>query len=75
MPIVLGPVVRREGGYGFDSWVANEGLSRGFSYRRLEDAYYALRARIGEVVQKGIEPVACGTVEEFMAETARRATM
>jgi hypothetical protein len=75
MPIVLGPVIKREGGYGFDIWGANEGLSRGFSYRRLEDAYYALRARIGEDVRKGIASVACGTVEEFMAETARRAAM
>jgi hypothetical protein len=75
MPIVLGPVVRKEGGYGFDTWVATEGLSRGFCYRRLEDAYYARKVRIGENVQNGAESVACHTMDEFLAETARRASV
>jgi hypothetical protein len=73
MPVILGPVVKKEGGYGFDTWMAEQGLSRGFCYRRLEDAYYALNARIGEGMQNGAESVACRTVDEFMAETARRA--
>ena len=42
MHSVVGPVVvTRDGGFGFDLWTPEEGLSRGFSYRRIEDAYYA----------------------------------
>ncbi|HVJ52854.1 MAG TPA: hypothetical protein VM689_10350 [Aliidongia sp.] len=75
MPVVLGPVIKKEGGYGFDIWVADKGLSYGFPYRRLEDAYYARKARIGESVQQGAESIACHTMEEFLAETARRTGM
>jgi hypothetical protein len=46
MHTVVGPVVvTREGGSGFDLWTPEEGLSRGFSYRRIEDAYYAAKWR------------------------------
>jgi hypothetical protein len=73
MPVILGPVVRKEGGYGFDTWAADEGVSPGFSYRRLEDAYYARNARIGEGMRSGTESISCCTVDEFVAETGRRA--
>jgi hypothetical protein len=39
--IVIGPVLNCHGGYGFDVWAAANGLTRGFPYRRIEDAYYA----------------------------------
>ena len=46
MDIVIGPVLKRSGGYGFDVWTAAQGLTRGYPYRRIEDAYYAWRAEI-----------------------------
>jgi hypothetical protein len=42
--IVIGPVLKRHGGYGFDVWAAANGLTRGFPYRQIEDAYYARNA-------------------------------
>jgi hypothetical protein len=41
MQIVVGPVLTREGGYAFDCWTSRHGLSRGYAYGRIEDAYYA----------------------------------
>ena len=46
MDIVIGPVLKRPGGYGFDVWTAAKGLTRGYPYCRIEDAYYASRAEI-----------------------------
>jgi hypothetical protein len=45
MDIVIGPVLKRPGGYGFDVWTAAKGLTRGYPYRRIEDAYYAWEGR------------------------------
>ena len=45
MHAVLGPVVTRDGGFAFDSWTPDRGLSRGYSYRRIEDAHYARKAK------------------------------
>ena len=46
MGIVIGPVLRCANGYRFDTWTAGKGVSRGYSYRRIEDAYYARNAEI-----------------------------
>jgi hypothetical protein len=43
MQIVVGPVLTRQGGYAFDCWTPERGLSRGYAYGRIEDAYYAQR--------------------------------
>ena len=40
MQIVLGPILTRRGGYAFDRWTPEEGLSRGYTYGRIEDAHY-----------------------------------
>jgi hypothetical protein len=45
MGVVVGPVLVRSGGYAFDTW-SMEGVSRGYVYRRIEDAFYARRAEI-----------------------------
>jgi hypothetical protein len=50
---------RRPGGYGFDVWTAAKGLTRGYPYRRIEDAYYARRAEIRASAQ-GRVPAAMG---------------
>jgi hypothetical protein len=67
MHIVVGPVVSREGGFAFDFWTPEEGLSRGYTYRRIEDAYYARNAEL-RYRNKGYSdhPVTCSTVDEFV---------
>lgn len=71
MHVVVGPVVTREGGYAFDSWTPEDGLSRGYTYRRIEDAHYArsVEIRSRARVYAG-HAVACSTVEEFLSALA-----
>jgi hypothetical protein len=70
MPVVVGPVLTREGGFAFDSWTQKDGLSRGYVYRRIEDAYYARNAelRASDKADAGAT-VACGTADEFARAT------
>jgi hypothetical protein len=74
MHAVIGPVVTRAGGYAFDTWTPETGLSRGFSYSRVEDAHYARNLEIRSRPEGFAGAmVACGTVDEFtMALAARR---
>ena len=44
--IVVGPVLKRPEGYGFDVWTVTKGVIPGYPYRRIEDAYYARNAEI-----------------------------
>ena len=46
MHIVVGPVLTRKGGYAFDCWTPQEGLSLGYAYGRVEDAHYARNVEI-----------------------------
>jgi hypothetical protein len=46
MALVIGPVLTRTGGYAFDVWTPEQGLSRGYVYRRVEDAYHARKAEL-----------------------------
>jgi hypothetical protein len=39
MPVILGPVLTREVGYAFDAWTPEQGLSRGYVYRRIDDVH------------------------------------
>ena len=64
MHAVVGPVLIRGGGYSFDSWTPETGLSRSYAYRRVEDAYYARKAEIRSR-KSGAPIVVCGTVDEF----------
>jgi hypothetical protein len=70
MNIVIGPVLKHPGGYGFDGWTAAKGLTRGYPYRRIEDAYYAWRVEIRASAQ-GRAPAAkvCETLEEFTVKS------
>jgi hypothetical protein len=45
MQIVVGPVPTRKGGYALDCWTLEEGLSRGYTYGRIEDAHYRAQRR------------------------------
>ena len=73
MHALVGPIILKEGGYAFDLWTPEEGLSRGYAYRRIEDAHYArnveLRSR-GRA--RSSLAVACGTFDEFTLAIAER---
>jgi hypothetical protein len=67
MHVVVGPVLTRKGGYAFDSWTPEDGLSRGYVYCRVEDAHYARKCEIRSRSTGGADrPVACSTVDEFL---------
>ena len=70
MRIVIGPILRRADGYGFDTWTNGKGLRTGYSYRRVEDAHYARNAEINASAQ-GRAPAAivCQTLDEFIAKS------
>jgi hypothetical protein len=70
MGIVIGPVLRRADGYRFDTWTAGEGMTRGYLYRRIEDAHYARNAEI-KTSARGRAPsaIVCQTLDEFIAKS------
>ena len=71
MIVILGPVLTRAGGYAFDAWTSEGGLSRGYVYRCIEDAYYARKAELRSPGQRYPgHIVACNTVDEFVQATA-----
>ena len=71
MHTVIGPILMRDGGYAFDSWTPDEGLSRGYSYHRIEDAHYARKAEIRYCTRAhGGHMAACSTVDEFTSARA-----
>jgi hypothetical protein len=73
MHAIVGPILVREGGFAFDSWTPDEGLSRGFAYRRVGDAHYARNVAIRSH-RKGRQgpPTVCNTAEEFASVVAER---
>jgi hypothetical protein len=55
----------------YDSWTPEQGLSRSYSYRRVEDAHYARKAEIRSGAGKLARAmVACSTIDEFTATLA-----
>ena len=73
MAIVVGPVLARSGGYRFDLWIAGKGLSPGYPYRRIEDAYYDRNTVIRASGQdRASGAVVCQTLDEFVAKTAKQ---
>ena len=70
MQIVLGPVIARKGGYAFDCWTPEKGLSRGYTYLRIEDVHYARNVEIRSC-NKGSsdQAIACSTVDDFVQLT------
>jgi len=72
MHVVVGPIVTRDGGFAFDSWTPDQGLSRGYSYRRIEDAHYARKVEIKSRARSFAGPmVACSTLDEFSSVLAK----
>jgi hypothetical protein len=76
MGIVIGPVLKRHGSYGFDVWTVANGLTRGFPYHRIEDAYYARNVEIKASMQ-GRAPAAIvyQTLDEFILKSAGSKTL
>ncbi len=76
MHAVVGPILMKEGCYAFDLWTPEEGLNRGYAYRRIEDAHYARNAEIRSRSRgRSGAAVACSTLDEFtLVVTEREAT-
>ena len=76
MLAVVGPILLKEGCYVFDLWTPEEGLCRGYAYRRVEDAHYARNAELKSRRQgRWGAAVSCSTLDEFtLAVTEREAT-
>jgi hypothetical protein len=73
MHAVVGPILMKEGSYAFDLWTPEDGLSRGYAYRRIEDAHYARNFEIRSRSRgRQSPPVACGTLDEFTLAVAER---
>ena len=74
MHVVVGPIVTRNGGFAFDSWTPEKGLSRGYCYGRIEDAHYARKVEIRSRCGSFAGPmVACSTIDEFTSALANDA--
>ena len=70
-PVVIGPVVTREGGYAFDLWTPENGLAHSFRYQLVEDACYARKYEIKSQPSKIAGClIACATLDEFTAALA-----
>jgi hypothetical protein len=68
---VIGPVLTRPGGYGFDVWTVANGVTRGYPYRRIEEAHYARKAEIRASAQaRGPAAIVCQTVDEFVVNSS-----
>src|SRR5260370_40089687 len=73
MHAVVGPILIKEGAYAFDLWTPEEGLSRGYAYRRIEDAHYARNSEIRSRRRVRLGPaVTCNTLDEFTSAVAER---
>ena len=71
MRTIVGPVLARAGGYVFDTWTPEAGLSRSFVYPRIDNAYYARAVEIAHYRTCGdIDARVCDTVVEFALEAA-----
>ena len=68
MKLVIGPILKRAGGYVFDTFCSGQGLNQGYPYRRIEDASYARNAAIRS---GGL--VVCHTLDEFHLHTGMMA--
>jgi hypothetical protein len=72
MQAVVGPILIKQGCYAFDLWTPEEGLSRGYAYRRIEDAHYARNAEIRSRRRQPDAAMVCATLDEFTLAVAER---
>jgi hypothetical protein len=75
MHAIVGPILLKEGCYAFDLWTAEEGISCGYAYRRIEDAHYARNVEIrSRRSGRSDAAVVCSTLEEFTLAVSERET-
>jgi hypothetical protein len=72
MLAIVGPILLKQGCYAYDLWTPEEGLSRGYPYRRVEDAHYARNAEIKSRRRQPDAMLVCATLEEFTTAVAER---
>jgi len=66
MELLIGPLLERNGGYGYDTFKLAEGLRSSFRYLRLDAARYDQRALIAEARRDPPRKVrVCETQSEF----------
>jgi hypothetical protein len=66
MDLLVGPILERKGGYGYDIFTLSEGLRSSFRYRRVEEARYDQRALIAESERDSRRRIRmCETLSEF----------
>jgi hypothetical protein len=76
MGVIIGPVLMRADGYAFDTWTAAEAMTRGYRYRRIEEAYYARNAEITASAQGcAAAATVCCTLDEFIMESTGSETL
>jgi hypothetical protein len=67
MNVFFGPILRRAGGYEFDTCSAGRSVEPSFPYRKLEDARYARRVAIASANREiGLSAIGCDTAAEFI---------
>ena len=70
MGTVIGPVLTRADGYGFDTWTAGKGVTHGYPYLGIEDAHYARKAEIKASAQgRAPSAIVCQTLDEFITKS------
>jgi hypothetical protein len=72
--LYIGPLIERNGKFGYDTFSLAEGLRSSFRYRRVGDARYDRRVMVAEVGSGAQFDVhVCETLEEFeqLVEAAR----
>jgi hypothetical protein len=72
MQAVVGPILIKQGCYAFDLWTPEEGLSRGYAYRRIEDAHYARNVEIKSRRRQPDSAVVCDSLDEFTTALIER---
>jgi len=71
MGIVIGPILKRADGYGFDTWTEGKGVSSGYPYRRIEHAHYARNVAIKASAQdRALAAIVCQTLDEFVVNSS-----
>ena len=66
MDLLIGPLIERDGSFGYDTFNSAEGLRPSFRYRRIEQARYDRRAMIVESRRNSRFTVqVCDTLGEF----------
>lgn len=76
MKLIVGPILKRAGGYVFDTWSTCEGLNLGIPYRRIEDASYARNAALrAGPAGADQQAVGCYTVDDFTVQISGGAVL